>query len=216
MAKVPSRAEYQALPWLEFLGGTPDIPYPASGKGCPGALAGCVPARVWVYPARFYGLNSGFTSLASSAAVLKRQQFLTMSLGGCNTDQTAQRRMQQVNSISGTALEVDFESILRAITPILDPNRHKGPGWLHNIITNPLLILATHIPFLSIAAALSNRPLDKLNVGPSQLILQSLIPKQGSVEYSDGLPNIIAFKTTSWHNKVSSPFPIFKVSLRKD
>ncbi|KAK4856102.1 hypothetical protein QYF36_014094 [Acer negundo] len=30
-----------------------------------------------------------------------------------------------LNSMSGTALEDDSESILRAITPILDPNRHK-------------------------------------------------------------------------------------------
>ncbi|KAI9193762.1 hypothetical protein LWI28_000053 [Acer negundo] len=81
-----------------------------------------------------YGLNSGITSfgsakdyiLASSAAVLRRQQFLIRSLGGGYTDQTIQRRMQKVNSMSGTALEADSESILRAITPILDPNRHKG------------------------------------------------------------------------------------------
>ncbi|KAK2646930.1 hypothetical protein Ddye_022125 [Dipteronia dyeriana] len=81
-----------------------------------------------------YGVNSGFTTLgsakdyilSSSAAVLRRQQFLIRSLGGGYTDQTTQRRMQQVNSMSGTALEADFESILRAITPILDPNRHKG------------------------------------------------------------------------------------------
>ncbi|KAK0608499.1 hypothetical protein LWI29_031640 [Acer saccharum] len=80
-----------------------------------------------------YGVNSGIISfgsakdciLASSAAVLRRQQFLIRSLGGY-TDQTTQRRMQQVNSMSGTALEADSETILRAITPILDPNRHKG------------------------------------------------------------------------------------------
>ena len=80
-----------------------------------------------------YGVNSGITSfgsakvyiLASSAAVLRRQQFLIRSLGGY-TDQTTQRRMQQVNSMSGTALEADSETILRAITPTLDPNRHKG------------------------------------------------------------------------------------------
>ncbi|KAL5782536.1 hypothetical protein ACOSP7_007565 [Xanthoceras sorbifolium] len=80
-----------------------------------------------------YGVISGFNSLgsakdyivASSAAVLRRQQFLIRSLGGY-TDQTNQRRMQEVKSMSGTALEADSESILRAISPILDPNRHKG------------------------------------------------------------------------------------------
>ncbi|KAK2660030.1 hypothetical protein Ddye_006563 [Dipteronia dyeriana] len=81
-----------------------------------------------------YGVNSGFTTLgsakdyilSSSAAVLRRQQFLIRSLGGGYTDQTTQRRMQQVNSMSGTALEAESDSILRAISPTLDPNRHKG------------------------------------------------------------------------------------------
>lgn len=67
-----------------------------------------------------YGVNSGFTS-----AVLRRQQFLIRTLGGY-TDQTNKRTMQQVKSRSWTGLEADSESILRAITPILDPNRHKG------------------------------------------------------------------------------------------
>lgn len=34
--------------------------------------------------------------------------------------------MQQTKAMSGTAFEADSENILRAITPNLDPSKHKG------------------------------------------------------------------------------------------
>ncbi|XP_022762013.1 ATP-dependent (S)-NAD(P)H-hydrate dehydratase isoform X3 [Durio zibethinus] len=72
-----------------------------------------------------YGMNSGFSSLASPA-VLRRQQFLIKSLGGYS-DITHQKRMEAVKCLSGGAsLEADAENVLRAITPSLDPTRHKG------------------------------------------------------------------------------------------
>ncbi|KAE8714578.1 ATP-dependent (S)-NAD(P)H-hydrate dehydratase [Hibiscus syriacus] len=73
-------------------------------------------------------MNSGFSSLASSA-VLRGQQFLIRSLGGYSvSDITHQKkRMEAVKCSSGGAsLEADAECVLRAITPSLDPRRHKG------------------------------------------------------------------------------------------
>ncbi|KAM3755229.1 hypothetical protein ACB098_02G024900 [Castanea mollissima] len=60
-----------------------------------------------------------------SSAVLRRQQFLLRTLGGYS-NQTHLKRMQQTKAMSGTALEADAENILRAITPNLDPSKHKG------------------------------------------------------------------------------------------
>ena len=72
-----------------------------------------------------HGMNSGFSSLASSA-VLRRQQFLIRSLGGYS-DITHLQRMEGVKCSSGGAsLEADAENVLRAITPSLNPTRHKG------------------------------------------------------------------------------------------
>ncbi|KAL6293356.1 hypothetical protein ACE6H2_001498 [Prunus campanulata] len=65
--------------------------------------------------------------LASSPA-LRRQQFLIRSLGDYSDQNTNthQKRMQGINFTSGASLEADAEKVLRAITPTLDPNRHKG------------------------------------------------------------------------------------------
>ncbi|PPS02193.1 hypothetical protein GOBAR_AA18455 [Gossypium barbadense] len=69
-------------------------------------------------------MNSGFSSLASSA-VLRRQQFLIRSLKGYSVSDKI--RMEAVKCLSGGAsLEANAESVLRAITPSLDPTRHKG------------------------------------------------------------------------------------------
>lgn len=57
--------------------------------------------------------------LASS--VPRRQQFLIRCVGGS----TDQRDMQALRS-----LEVDSQSIIRAITPALDPTRHKGQAGI--------------------------------------------------------------------------------------
>ncbi|XP_034200020.1 ATP-dependent (S)-NAD(P)H-hydrate dehydratase isoform X3 [Prunus dulcis] len=54
--------------------------------------------------------------------------FLIRSLGDYS-DQNAnthQKRMQGIKFTSGASLEADAENVLRAITPTLDPNRHKG------------------------------------------------------------------------------------------
>ncbi|XP_007034639.2 PREDICTED: ATP-dependent (S)-NAD(P)H-hydrate dehydratase isoform X1 [Theobroma cacao] len=72
-----------------------------------------------------HGMNSGFSSVASSA-VLRRQQFLIRSLRGYS-DHTHQKRMEGMKCFSGGAsLEADSENVLRAIIPSLDPTRHKG------------------------------------------------------------------------------------------
>ncbi|PPD97312.1 hypothetical protein GOBAR_DD05657 [Gossypium barbadense] len=69
-------------------------------------------------------MNSGFSSLASSA-VLRRQQFLIRSLKGYSVSDKI--RMEAVKCLSGGAsLEANAESVLRTITPSLDPTRHKG------------------------------------------------------------------------------------------
>lgn len=57
--------------------------------------------------------------LASS--VPRRLQFLIRCVGGS----TDQRDMQALRS-----LEVDSQSIIRAITPALDPTRHKGQAGI--------------------------------------------------------------------------------------
>ncbi|KAF3457192.1 hypothetical protein FNV43_RR01849 [Rhamnella rubrinervis] len=75
-----------------------------------------------------HGMNSGFSGrnyMLASSAVFRRQQFLIRSLGGY-TDHPLQKRMQEVKSIGGPSVEADAENILRAITPTLDPSRHKG------------------------------------------------------------------------------------------
>lgn len=79
-----------------------------------------------------HGINSGFSSLASSA-VLRRQQFLIRSLGRYSDNTTHLKTMQAVKCFSGGAsLEADAENVLRAITPSLDPTRHKGQAGKGN------------------------------------------------------------------------------------
>ncbi|KAH9682887.1 ATP-dependent (s)-nad(p)h-hydrate dehydratase [Citrus sinensis] len=79
-----------------------------------------------------YGVSTGFTSLGSvkncmlaSSAVFRRQQFLIRSLGGYS-DHIDSRRMQDIRSMSGTTFEADAENVMREITSVLDPSKHKG------------------------------------------------------------------------------------------
>ncbi|XP_031276629.1 ATP-dependent (S)-NAD(P)H-hydrate dehydratase isoform X2 [Pistacia vera] len=62
-----------------------------------------------------------------SSSVLRRQHFMIRTLGG-NRDHinTNHKTMQAIRTMSRAALEADSENILRAITPTLDPTRHKG------------------------------------------------------------------------------------------
>ncbi|XP_050130189.1 ATP-dependent (S)-NAD(P)H-hydrate dehydratase isoform X2 [Malus sylvestris] len=69
--------------------------------------------------------------MLGSSGVLRRQQFLIRSLGvgGCSDRNTItnQKAMQGIRKFtSPPSLEADAESVLRAITPTLNPNRHKG------------------------------------------------------------------------------------------
>ncbi|XP_058001040.1 ATP-dependent (S)-NAD(P)H-hydrate dehydratase [Hevea brasiliensis] len=67
-------------------------------------------------------LSSARNCTLSSSAVLRRQHFLIRSLGGgVHSNFCTQNRMQETKP-----LEADAENILRAITPTLDPTRHKG------------------------------------------------------------------------------------------
>ncbi|CAI0466288.1 unnamed protein product [Linum tenue] len=64
----------------------------------------------------------------STAAVLRRQSFLIRALGGGSHSKfhsTAGSTMQET--------EADAVSILRGITPTLDPNRHKGQADLSHV-----------------------------------------------------------------------------------
>lgn len=83
-----------------------------------------------------HGVNCGFGAkkncifmLASSAA-LRRQQLVIRCLGvegySDHNTNTNQKIMQGIRFMSGTSLEADAENVVRAITPTLDPNRHKG------------------------------------------------------------------------------------------
>ncbi|XP_061994790.1 ATP-dependent (S)-NAD(P)H-hydrate dehydratase [Rosa rugosa] len=79
------------------------------------------------------GVNSGFGAkscicMLASSAVLRRQQLVIRCLGGYSDHNinTNQKPMQGVRFSSGASLEADAENVLRAITPTLDPNRHKG------------------------------------------------------------------------------------------
>ncbi|KAG5039046.1 hypothetical protein AAZX31_07G239300 [Glycine max] len=62
-------------------------------------------------------LDAAKSCILASSPVFRRQQFLIRCVGGS----TDQRDMQALRS-----LEVDSQSIIRAITPALDPTRHKG------------------------------------------------------------------------------------------
>ncbi|KAK4478028.1 hypothetical protein RD792_017293, partial [Penstemon davidsonii] len=73
--------------------------------------------------------------LGFSAEVIRRQQFLIRCLGGYNSNKTRRSsknicsttiKMQSLMSGGSPSLEVDAISILRKITPSLDPSRHKG------------------------------------------------------------------------------------------
>ncbi|XP_057956811.1 ATP-dependent (S)-NAD(P)H-hydrate dehydratase isoform X1 [Malania oleifera] len=72
-------------------------------------------------------LDAQNNRMLASSSVFRRQQFLIRTLGGY-TDNICQRRiLRQIKSMAvGTASEADAESILRTITPTLDPSRHKG------------------------------------------------------------------------------------------
>ncbi|KAH9682888.1 ATP-dependent (s)-nad(p)h-hydrate dehydratase [Citrus sinensis] len=63
--------------------------------------------------------------MLASSAVFRRQQFLIRSLGGYS-DHIDSRRMQDIRSMSGTTFEADAENVMREITSVLDPSKHKG------------------------------------------------------------------------------------------
>lgn len=80
------------------------------------------------------GMNSGLSGricMLASSAVFRRQEFLIRCLGGYSDPHPHQKRMQQVKSMGGQSLEADAENILRAITPTLDPSRHKGQAGMY-------------------------------------------------------------------------------------
>ncbi|RDX64769.1 ATP-dependent (S)-NAD(P)H-hydrate dehydratase, partial [Mucuna pruriens] len=66
-------------------------------------------------------LDCAKTCLLASSPVFRRQQFLIRCVGGSIDHQPHSRDMQALRS-----LEVDSESVIRTITPALDPTRHKG------------------------------------------------------------------------------------------
>ncbi|KAK4784686.1 hypothetical protein SAY86_019054 [Trapa natans] len=69
--------------------------------------------------------NSVKGCLVASSSVLRRQQFLIRILGG-SSSQTYQNRLGGIRSMAVCSVEVDAESILKAITPALESSKHKG------------------------------------------------------------------------------------------
>ncbi|XP_054806650.1 ATP-dependent (S)-NAD(P)H-hydrate dehydratase isoform X2 [Prosopis cineraria] len=66
-------------------------------------------------------LDCARSFMLASSPVYRTQQFLIRSLGGASGHSTDFRKMQLPSYI-----EADAESIVRAITPALDPTRYKG------------------------------------------------------------------------------------------
>lgn len=70
-------------------------------------------------------------SSASAAATIRRQQFLIRCLlGGYSESSIWNKSYHSIRMHSamsgGSTIEADAISILRSITPSLDPSRHKG------------------------------------------------------------------------------------------
>ena len=70
-------------------------------------------------------LNCAKSCIVAASPVFRRQQFFERSMGGAIGHPTHSRTMQHLRSI-----EVDSQSIIRAITPALDPTRHKGQAGI--------------------------------------------------------------------------------------
>ncbi|WVZ13210.1 hypothetical protein V8G54_017740 [Vigna mungo] len=66
-------------------------------------------------------LDCAKSCILASSPVFRRQQFLIRCVEGSIDHRPHSRDMQALRSI-----EVDSESVIRAITPALDPTRHKG------------------------------------------------------------------------------------------
>ncbi|XP_042967176.1 ATP-dependent (S)-NAD(P)H-hydrate dehydratase isoform X2 [Carya illinoinensis] len=119
----------------------------------------------------FSGSKKDF--MLASSAIFRRQQFLIRSLGSC-TNQTHQKRMQGTKALSGTSLEPDAEHILRAITPTLDRNKHKGMAGKIAVIggcreyTDAAPVIKSYSPELIVHPVLeesySVRDQDKLSI----------------------------------------------------
>lgn len=67
--------------------------------------------------------------VSSSSAVLRRQLFLIRCLGG-GVGQS-HKKIRRVNCSSMVAMEADAEHVIRKITPLLDPIRHKGQAGVN-------------------------------------------------------------------------------------
>uniref|UniRef100_A0A7N0U6N8 ATP-dependent (S)-NAD(P)H-hydrate dehydratase n=1 Tax=Kalanchoe fedtschenkoi TaxID=63787 RepID=A0A7N0U6N8_KALFE len=74
---------------------------------------------------RLTSLSSSNSHTLLNKAVLRRQLFLIRALAG-DTELSNRKMAQQIEDVNAKVLEADAEHILRAITPSLDPNRHKG------------------------------------------------------------------------------------------
>ncbi|RRT65298.1 hypothetical protein B296_00038130 [Ensete ventricosum] len=66
----------------------------------------------------------------ASSAVVRRQLFLIRSLGGYCC-QIHSHRMRGIQGANVAASEADAESIIRRVTPTLDPIRYKGQAGEH-------------------------------------------------------------------------------------
>lgn len=76
--------------------------------------------------------------LLACSPVFRRQQFLIRSLGSGidHYSHFSSGKMQDLKSV-----EVDAESIIRAITPALDSGRHKGQAGTHFFQAHLILFL---------------------------------------------------------------------------
>ncbi|CAF1697918.1 unnamed protein product [Brassica napus] len=93
----------------------------------------------------FEQLTSHSLSSSSSSTVIRRQQFLVRTLCASRT--------HLIRAMSSTS-EADAESVLRTVTPSLDPKRHKGQAGKIAVIGGcPVLICLMYVVFCTEDAA---------------------------------------------------------------
>ncbi|XP_019058750.1 PREDICTED: ATP-dependent (S)-NAD(P)H-hydrate dehydratase isoform X2 [Tarenaya hassleriana] len=85
------------------------------------ARHGVLSGLAWLNFTKSYMLHPNF----SSSSVLRRQDHLVRTLCGCNA-KNRRRKIVRAMSSGGISSEADADSVLRTLTPVLDPKLHKG------------------------------------------------------------------------------------------
>ncbi|CAN6806259.1 unnamed protein product [Brassica oleracea] len=124
----------------------------------------------------FEQLTSHSLSSSSSSTVIRRQQFLVRTLCASRT--------HLIRAMSSTS-EADAESVLRTVTPSLDPKRHKGQAGKIAVIGGcPVLICLMYVVFCTEDAA----PVIK-SYSP-ELIVHPVLEESYNISYKASLHNL--------------------------